>query len=78
MTDIKLLSKLNRWLIPMVSNQRKFNYKVGDLVEVGKRLCLILKISKHKNEIQRKVLVRWIGEKKNYWIGCNTFLELID
>ena len=30
------------------------DFKVGDLVEVGKRLCLIEKISKHKKKLQKK------------------------
>ena len=78
MNDIKFMAKIDRWLLPMTKGSKQFNFKVGDLVEVGKRLCLIEKISKHKKESQRKVLVRWVGEKQSYWIGCNIFLELID
>ena len=62
----------------MTTSSREFDFKVGDLVEAGKRLCLIEKISKHKKKMQRKVLVRWVGEQQSYWIGCNTFLELMD
>ena len=77
MTDAKILGRLNKWFIPMTKKIKKFNFKIGDLVDVGQRLCLIEKFSKHKKESQKRVLVRWVGEETSYWISCNIFLDLM-
>jgi hypothetical protein len=77
MNDAKVLAKLDKWLLPMTKSTKVFAFKVGDLVEAGQRLCLVEKVSKHKKQSQRKVLVRWVGEDTSYWISCDILLKLI-
>ena len=80
--ESKFRIKTKKWLLSGVkktsgASAEARKIKIGDLITVGGRGCLILKFSKHKNENRKRVLVQWVGESESYWINCNTFLELM-
>jgi hypothetical protein len=81
MSDEKMFRiKAKKWLLPETkpSNKILIKAKVGDLLMVGNRLCLVLEILEHEDEWKKRALVQWAGETETYWINYNTFLDLID
>ena len=79
MNNIKFYAKVNTWLLPTRPNKPRtdINVCVGDLLNVGHRLCLVMKITRHKETWQRNVLIRWIGEDDSYWVRYSTLLALV-
>ena len=78
MNDVKFYAKVNAWLLPTRLDKPRTDIKVcvGDLLNVGQRLCLVMKITRHKKIWHRNVLIRWLGEDDSYWVRYNTLLAL--
>ena len=76
--EAKFRIKANTWVLPQAEACPipDKQYQVGDLVEVGSRLCLVLASTDNEEPLQKRVLVQWLGEKDTYWINYNTFIEL--
>ena len=74
MNDIKFLAKANMWPIYTKQDKNNFTVKVGDLLSVGYRLCLVIDIQ--DEESSRNVLIKWIGDDENYWIKYETLIAI--
>ena len=57
---------------------KTLSVKVGDLIAFGGKSCLILEISGHKKQWQRRVLLQWVGEPQTYWISYNIVNETVE
>ena len=80
MSDFKFLCEIGIFMIPLSKKRKKDKQKplkTGDLLNIRDKLCLVLKISKHKQTWQRKVMIQWVHNGDTYWISYQILNDLI-
>ena len=79
-SNIKFIVESGLYLLPEAEQRmtkRNEQVKAGDLYYVGKKLCLVLEVIHEHEEHRKRVLLQWVGEEEQYWIGYNLFTSMI-
>ena len=79
-SNIKFIVESGLYLLPEAEQRmtkRSEQIKAGDLYYVGSKLCLVLEVFYQNEEYRKRVLLQWVGEEEQYWIGYDLFTSMI-
>ncbi len=79
-SNIKFIVESGLYLLPEAEQRmtkRNEQVKAGDLYYVGNKLCLVLEVFYQNEEYRKRVLLQWVGEEEQYWIGYDLFTSMI-
>ena len=77
LTNVRFICEAGLFMIPRQKKAKDKKILAGDLYNINGKLCLVLRVTHHKNLWDRKVLIRWTHQEENYWIRYEILNDIV-